>query len=171
MILEGRRACTDCWGELLQHELDWHWDWRRCRHGPPPVLAFPVCRAGAWCQTRGTSRAGSAKRVGPAFRAASSRLLPTGRRPCDAARAFAEAGLRGCRPGYLGGRWAPPTPRRLPPQAPAPRGLPRRWSPWLWWPRCGADAWWRLLQFNHDRLGDQEGAVGGAPLLAGLTPV
>lgn len=108
-------------------------------------------------------RAGSAKRVDPAFRAASSRLLPTGRRPGDAARAVAEASLRGGRPGYLGGRWAPPTPRRLPPRAPAPRGLPRRWSPYggpAAAPALGG-ACTISSALNHDRLGDQERAVGG----------
>lgn len=44
--LEGHRVCTDCWEELLKHELDRHWDWLHSRQGPPPALTCPVCRAG-----------------------------------------------------------------------------------------------------------------------------
>jgi len=46
MNLEGHRVCTDCWEELLRHELGRHWDWLHYRQGAPPALTCPVCRAG-----------------------------------------------------------------------------------------------------------------------------
>jgi hypothetical protein len=156
--LEGRRACTDCWEEPLQHELDWLGlaalsPQTTAGHGLP-CLPCGGMVLDAW----GVELSWICQKCGSGI---PHRIQPSQKWACAAA---GLAILEGA------GRWSP----RLPPRALAPRGLPGVG-------RLGgggsAAAFARgggctsSSALNHGRLGDQGRSVGDALLLVGFTPV